>query len=410
MMTEGAKRRNPPWSYDELVLAMDLYTRRGLPSARDPEVVELSAFLNSFQTEQSHATLVTLRNPNGVYLKLCNFREKDRPGHGMAHGNHLEHDVWDRFANNKEDLNREAMSIRGRRVPSTGVDGNRSKPSPDNRRAALIEAIKSLPISASDGPKEPTPLLMALIREAVELQVLITTSSSVVAESGASAVAVPNFAGPIGTMLGLLSDLTDLLHVHDRGAPKQSRQMELRPNPAGIRSVDARKLVIFPCGDPSSVRHFNRTVRRPVDLTGLSLDWNELSKVVPTDYALTRAHVWGVMPRDSGLNETRFRRCGVGDVALFTGNRKAFSAATIQAKLRSADLARALWHQDRSGNTWELVFLLSEPIELDLPYVQLNRALGYSSKFAFQAFFVLPEATSTRASKALELELGQLWA
>src|SRR5258708_17159077 len=111
-MTELAKRRNPPWSYDELVLAMDLYVRRGIPNAADPDVVELSELLNRLQAAQGTDAQPTLRNPNGVYLKLCHFRAKDRPGHGIAHGNHLEHDVWDPLAPNKPDLDREAGPIK----------------------------------------------------------------------------------------------------------------------------------------------------------------------------------------------------------------------------------------------------------------------------------------------------------
>src|SRR5713226_9829075 len=110
-MTTPKRRRNPPWNYDELVLAMDLYVRRGLPYAADPEVIELSGLLNRLRLDEDEGSSHTFRNPNGVHLKLCNFRAKDQPGHGMAHGNHLEHDVWDRFANHKTDLHREVAAI-----------------------------------------------------------------------------------------------------------------------------------------------------------------------------------------------------------------------------------------------------------------------------------------------------------
>jgi hypothetical protein len=82
MTTSATKRRNPPWTYDELVLAFDPYVRRGLPNVGDLEVVELSSFLNDLRTADGHASSSTLRNPNGVHLKLCNFRAKDQPGRG----------------------------------------------------------------------------------------------------------------------------------------------------------------------------------------------------------------------------------------------------------------------------------------------------------------------------------------
>lgn len=41
------RRRNPPWAQDELILALDLYLRRGLLDDLDPEVQELSDILNA---------------------------------------------------------------------------------------------------------------------------------------------------------------------------------------------------------------------------------------------------------------------------------------------------------------------------------------------------------------------------
>ena len=62
--------RNPTWSRDELILALDLYMRH------NAEIVELSQTLNLLFGEQAQdATL--FRNRNGVYMKLANFRAVD---------------------------------------------------------------------------------------------------------------------------------------------------------------------------------------------------------------------------------------------------------------------------------------------------------------------------------------------
>ena len=45
--------RNPPWEYDELILALDLYLRRGQPSVADPEVIALSQLLNRLPIHES---------------------------------------------------------------------------------------------------------------------------------------------------------------------------------------------------------------------------------------------------------------------------------------------------------------------------------------------------------------------
>ncbi len=41
-----ADGRNPPWAWDEIVLALDLYFRIGVQSATHPDVIDLSAILN----------------------------------------------------------------------------------------------------------------------------------------------------------------------------------------------------------------------------------------------------------------------------------------------------------------------------------------------------------------------------
>jgi predicted RNA-binding protein with PUA-like domain len=72
--------RNPPWSRDERLLALDLYLHRRprLPGAEDREVRELSAFLNSLPIHTVRPDLETFRNPNGVSLKLANFAASTR--------------------------------------------------------------------------------------------------------------------------------------------------------------------------------------------------------------------------------------------------------------------------------------------------------------------------------------------
>jgi hypothetical protein len=70
--------RNPTWSRDELILALDLYLRhrKRLPDSEDAEIVELSRTLNSLFGERANDAAL-FRNRNGVYMKLANFRAVD---------------------------------------------------------------------------------------------------------------------------------------------------------------------------------------------------------------------------------------------------------------------------------------------------------------------------------------------
>ena len=70
--------RNPPWTRDELILALDLYmvNPTSPPGKQSREVLLLSDYLNRLGSQHA-ADRATFRNANGVYMKLMNFRRFD---------------------------------------------------------------------------------------------------------------------------------------------------------------------------------------------------------------------------------------------------------------------------------------------------------------------------------------------
>lgn len=66
--------RNPVWSRDELTLALDLYVKTdGNPTAKNDAAMEaLSAVLNKIHRLNGVSGSDTLRNENGIYLKVMN--------------------------------------------------------------------------------------------------------------------------------------------------------------------------------------------------------------------------------------------------------------------------------------------------------------------------------------------------
>lgn len=113
--SEAPSHRNPPWHRDELILALDLYFRLGrtLPDDTHPEVVTLSRFLNSLEIHAKRPDEARFRNPNGVALKLANFRALDQPGHGMRRGGKLDKEVWEEFRADPLRLRNLAAAIEG---------------------------------------------------------------------------------------------------------------------------------------------------------------------------------------------------------------------------------------------------------------------------------------------------------
>jgi 5-methylcytosine-specific restriction enzyme A len=92
-----------------------LRNRDRLPDSDDAAIVELSRTLNLLFGEQAKdATL--FRNPNGIYMKLANFRAVD-PLHtsqgkrGLSRGGHGVAEIWNEFSARHEELKLIASAI-----------------------------------------------------------------------------------------------------------------------------------------------------------------------------------------------------------------------------------------------------------------------------------------------------------
>lgn len=110
------KAKNPPWSRDELILALDLYFRHPPQhiSKTHPEIVELSRVLNALPIHSHRPDATRFRNSNAVYMKLCNFLRFDSTyaGKGLQAGSSLEEKVWNEFADDQRRLAETAAAIR----------------------------------------------------------------------------------------------------------------------------------------------------------------------------------------------------------------------------------------------------------------------------------------------------------
>lgn len=107
--------RNPKWTRDELILALDLYFKENPShiSQSNPKVIELSELLNNLPIHARETADEKFRNPNGVYMKMCNFLRLDPSytGSGLSSGAKLDEIVWNEFANQQELLRQTAKAI-----------------------------------------------------------------------------------------------------------------------------------------------------------------------------------------------------------------------------------------------------------------------------------------------------------
>jgi 5-methylcytosine-specific restriction protein A len=134
--------RNPAWTRDELILALDLYLRhRESPPSKDSTAVqELSKVLNEFGRAARLDDKRTFRNPAGVYMKLMNFRRFD-PAYtaqgkvGLQRGNKDEEVVWRLFANEPKRLAQVSQAIRACLADQHGATIYLAQDEPEIREA-----------------------------------------------------------------------------------------------------------------------------------------------------------------------------------------------------------------------------------------------------------------------------------
>jgi 5-methylcytosine-specific restriction protein A len=143
-----AKTRNPPWSRDELILALDFYLncKGNPPSKQSKEIAELSADLNRLAMTLGTTRDEKFRNVNGAYMKLMNFRRFD-PAYldagksGLERGGHKEEAVWHDFANDPVRCAETAATIRAFISPNPSSEVSLDDDQFEAEEGRLIAAV-----------------------------------------------------------------------------------------------------------------------------------------------------------------------------------------------------------------------------------------------------------------------------
>lgn len=106
-------QRNPDWSWDEQILAFELFLRIGAVGANHPDVIKLSNHLRSLPLHSIATRQDTFRNPAGVARKLADIRTH-QPGYGgkPTSGSRLDTLIWKEFGNDPASVNAVTERIR----------------------------------------------------------------------------------------------------------------------------------------------------------------------------------------------------------------------------------------------------------------------------------------------------------
>ena len=164
------------------------------------------------------------------------------------------------------------------------------------------------------------------------------------------------------------------------------------------------KLILQPCGSADSVAHYKDTIENDahLDQVGHFLSEVEIAKL-RSIYPDGKLKIWGVTKGKNGANRGKWDRIEVGDVTLFSAKKRIFATGVTTHKLINKELALHLWDTDDSGETWELIYFISEIKDQDIPQSVVNDLLGYDPKYVIQGFNVLDETKSENFLSSFEL-------
>ncbi len=164
------------------------------------------------------------------------------------------------------------------------------------------------------------------------------------------------------------------------------------------------KLILQPCGSADSVAHYKDTIEHDVHYDQIEsflsdIDKEKLKRIYPDG----KLQIWGVTKGKNGSNRGKWDRIEVGDVTLFSAKKRIFATGVTTHKFINKELALHLWDKDDSGETWELIYFISEIKDQDIPQSVVNDLLGYDPKYVIQGFNVLDEKKSENFLSSFEL-------
>lgn len=132
--TDG--RGNPPWTRDEIILALDLFFDEGMVALSDthPKVIALSDQLRRFPGNEDRSSNPKFRNPAGVSFKLSNLASI-ATGRGFANGSSADRAVWSQFESRPQRVKDVAALIvkYAADVPLSADDGQDEEEFPEGR-------------------------------------------------------------------------------------------------------------------------------------------------------------------------------------------------------------------------------------------------------------------------------------
>lgn len=169
------------------------------------------------------------------------------------------------------------------------------------------------------------------------------------------------------------------------------------------------KIILQPTANKVAYEHYVNTILNPVPIAIIKkyVDEETFSRIL-TQYPNGLVYVWGVMNGEKDVNKKKWEKITRGDITLFSKKGGIFSSAVTTLTFHNKNLAQELWGVDKSGNTWENIYLVEDVKNINIPYHILNSILGYKENNIIQGFNVLNQEQSEKLALKYDLFSGEI--
>lgn len=140
-------------------------------------------------------------------------------------------------------------------------------------------------------------------------------------------------------------------------------------------------------GNHEQMVHYQDTIKNKVAQ-------EKIFKHVDSNLQYTLKNIFGNKPiavwgsRDSSANRAHYEKMRTGDDVLIVEGQTIKLLGKIATKTASTELSKELWQNLRGGseNIWSLIYFIANPLEIELPFNELNKLFGYQENYQLRGF------------------------
>jgi hypothetical protein len=157
-----------------------------------------------------------------------------------------------------------------------------------------------------------------------------------------------------------------------------------------VRALPNIFLLYMPPSNREAMVHYEDTIRSKVAPERVDRHVAaDVRRQLDSVFARRPMAVWG--SRDTSANRAKFEKMRPGDEILIVEGDTIKLLGKVAATTVNPSLSRELWKNLRVESTagWDLIYFIANPIEIDLPFAEFCRLLGYEPNYQLRGFTIV---------------------